>query len=1136
MNRLLLIVALLVGGLITTTADVLPVADMERDIEVKGFPVDGPVTPDLTFTTATASQGKRSLRYEFAADGATRSSLALPFDTSLKDYNVLAFDYYCERHSGASLHVNIHPQGDAEHGFQTYTAKLNLADGRDGWTSVRLVKDRSLRLRGSNPETANWDTPRAISFSLGSSGEGRVVVYLDNIRFLQADEDLSRNLLYNSSFEIAINEDSPDGWRRDFGVPPFGPEIWRRDTSTAWHGSSSLRLGATGKRAYAWGRFVSLTPGLTYTFSVYLKADRAGLSAELEVNGLERPYAQVVEVGTEWQRYALTGVARRARTSIVVTQESEGALWLDAAQLEEGDSSSPYYFPKIDQQELTASADTVAALPDRLNQPPRRAELIRAQAPITIDGRLTEASWQDAANVKEFVQLETASPAPRQTDAWIAYDEQAIYLAVRAHEPDMDRVRANLEGAKSAWTADLVELFLDLNGDRSSYYHLAVNANGQSWFARNGAPRQRLAWSLQPELAGSFEDEAWIVELAIPYTMLDLAAPPDTSFGLNVCRTSKLGDERGQVAYSSWAFSHGSFHQPRAFGVVSGFEPAMLAPYQLPVTALSWRGGIARARLLNQADHHRQLQTQFLIDDQPRGETRSITLAPGELADLQVPVPIADDGFYKLRLTARDADGVLRLHSQPIDIQVSGATMFHSLGPAYDRYLTSERMQVRVQLEASAEAARKMQLHWQLGDLQGSVPAQPGATTWSVPLASLAPGTHDLLVRLRRDDDSLGEATHPVRVLAPGSKLVRLHNWGRFMVIGDQPFYPFGFFCEAIGDRVELAAWRQILQEMKDNHCTSVVAYAGLGTDLPDVLGGYLDVAEEVGIRVLVEISGHFVWHIPKVAHVKNRFQDPATAAASLERLLTTYRDHPALLGWCAFDEPGNRPDLLTGEVVTAAANRIRELDPYHPFICTHLNHLGDAAIYGGATDMAQMPFLARGGRYDNVFREFWEAGLPVITNSPCYGAAGGSKREPSVAEQRLRTWKAITLGARGTHYYLFRPASERLWQGMGTIGQRVQELSTALLTPSLRQTVDLTPADPEIFATLRRDEAGWLLILVNAGGQSKAVTADLLGLQTLRRIQPLYDSPPASHDGEQPRLSTTLPAADIAFYRLTGD
>jgi len=1113
----------------------LKVADMEKKTVFKAFPSTGSSVARAEVVEVTAASGKRSLRFEYDADGKRPGSLVIPFDQSIEDYDVLAFDIYCQAQNGARFLVTVHPQTEGEdpREITEYFGRVDLKDARDGWTTMQLVKDRSLHKR-IDERKDNWAKPRAISFATNKTGEGKVVFFVDNVRFLKADDDLSRNLLYNSSFEIATNADAPDGWRRDFHSPPFGRDVWRRDISENWHGQSSMRLGHEGIMASAWGRFVRLIPQQAYTYSVYLKADRPGVKAELEVNGLSRPNRIEVTTDTQWKRYELIGTAFRTRTSVVVRQKSPGVLWIDAAQLEEGEKSTEYYFPTLDRQELQAGASAVAQIPSQLNAQPRQTTIKRlTQAPV-IDGKLDETCWQREPNMTDFRELEVDRPSDQNTQAWIAYDDEALYLAVRAMDSDMARVRRMLDGAKSAWTADSIEVFLDTNNDRTSYYQFAVNANASKWYSHFKSVRKRTRWAVDWKTAAAMHDDSWTVEIRIPFTSLKREELGST-FSMNIGRTAKMGDGKGGSAYSSWSYAHAAFHQPRAFGKVVGFDPSVLRPYDLQVVSLGWSQGKARARLENLTGKDVELKVHFKIAGNEKIQTEpvNVSLGKGEIKDISSPLSVERDGTYIMNLVAFDSAGRMVVNSQPSPFTVSGANQYVFTGPEYGVYIQGQTIALRAIVNLEKDQLAGHRIHWQLADKSGEFNARPGVNTWSVDSAGLKLGGHEARASLVHNSRKVSTGNVKLTIASPSPHVVRINRWGRYFEVDGQPFYPFGFFTEALFKTKDLEVWRKILVEMKKNNCTSVLAYMGLRTDMPERLGDYLDVADEVGIKMFVEISSFFAWDIPKVRHIKSRYMDKQTAMADLKEVLRKYRTHPALMGWCAFDEPGNRPDLFTSEVVAEASQVIKSLDPYHPFFCTHLNHMGDSTVYGPSVDVALMPFLASGGRYDSMFREFRDAGLPVMVNSPAYGAAGNSKHEPSIAQQRVNTYKAIIMGAAGTQYYLFRPGSQMLWESMGRMSLEIQQLAPALFTSDVSFPLQVTPASPDQLAVLKRNGDDYYLLAVNTDTQPCELVFDLLSLAGVESVEPLLGSPAVKHQGAQARLTVTLPGQGTAFYRL---
>ncbi len=97
----------------------------------------------------------------------------------------------------------------------------------------------------------------------------------------------------------------------------------------------------------------------------------------------------------------------------------------------------------------------------------------RARAPLAIDGRLSEAAWQQAPKSPRFVDMVTGQPAFFDTRAAALWDDQYLYVGFWIQEPF---VEARLtERDALIFTDNDVEVFID-GGD--CYYELEINALG----------------------------------------------------------------------------------------------------------------------------------------------------------------------------------------------------------------------------------------------------------------------------------------------------------------------------------------------------------------------------------------------------------------------------------------------------------------------------------------------------------------------------------------------------------------------------------------------------------------------------------------------------------------------------------
>jgi hypothetical protein len=104
----------------------------------------------------------------------------------------------------------------------------------------------------------------------------------------------------------------------------------------------------------------------------------------------------------------------------------------------------------------------------------------RVQTPPTIDGRLDEPAWRNAARVTQFVQRRPldGAPASEQTEVLLTYDADRLYFGVIAHYSDPALLRANHVDRDQIWEDDRVSVIFDPFLDQQRGYRIAVNGYG----------------------------------------------------------------------------------------------------------------------------------------------------------------------------------------------------------------------------------------------------------------------------------------------------------------------------------------------------------------------------------------------------------------------------------------------------------------------------------------------------------------------------------------------------------------------------------------------------------------------------------------------------------------------------------
>lgn len=193
----------------------------------------------------------------------------------------------------------------------------------------------------------------------------------------------------------------------------------------------------------------------------------------------------------------------------------------------------------------------------------------RASGPIEIDGRADEAAWKEAPRSANFVTAEGGAEMPHQTHARLLWDDEHLYAFVELSDDDV--FSSYEKHDEPLWKEDVIELFIDADGNRRGYVELQVNPNNahfDAWFATTRAQKSDVAWNANMKSAvvvdGTADDRGdtdrgWTVEIAIPLesvkgqdAAMKVAIPPAVGdrWRLNMVRGDK--PEGGSLRASSW--------------------------------------------------------------------------------------------------------------------------------------------------------------------------------------------------------------------------------------------------------------------------------------------------------------------------------------------------------------------------------------------------------------------------------------------------------------------------------------------------------------------------------------------------------------------------------------------------------
>ena len=179
---------------------------------------------------------------------------------------------------------------------------------------------------------------------------------------------------------------------------------------------------------------------------------------------------------------------------------------------------------------------------------------VRLTEPLNVDGVLDEAVYQTPP-ISGFLQtlpLE-GEPATERTDAWVLYDDEAIYVVCRCWDsapPEewiANEMRRDTNGLRQN---DFFGALLDTFHDRRNGFNFYTNplaARADQWITDEGNPNSdwNPVWSVR---TGRFEG-GWTAEMAIPFKSLRYLSGEGQTWGIQIRRSIRRKNELAYLTF-----------------------------------------------------------------------------------------------------------------------------------------------------------------------------------------------------------------------------------------------------------------------------------------------------------------------------------------------------------------------------------------------------------------------------------------------------------------------------------------------------------------------------------------------------------------------------------------------------------
>ena len=218
---------------------------------------------------------------------------------------------------------------------------------------------------------------------------------------------------------------------------------------------------------------------------------------------------------------------------------------------------------------------------------------VRISQPLRIDGLLDEMLYRDVRSLSEFIQVEPdgGQAATERTEAWVAFDDDYVYVSFRAWDSNMETLIATemRRDSTNNWQGnDLVSFIFDTFYDRRSSFTFTVNplggrSDGTMVNDRQYSSDWNPVWETK---AGRFEG-GWTVEAAVPFKSLRYQPGTTQVWGFNAMRVKRSKNEVSTLTRVPPARGQSGFQQAQFAASLVGIEAPRGANLDLKPYAIS---------------------------------------------------------------------------------------------------------------------------------------------------------------------------------------------------------------------------------------------------------------------------------------------------------------------------------------------------------------------------------------------------------------------------------------------------------------------------------------------------------------------------------------------------------------------
>ncbi|MFA5864768.1 MAG: sugar-binding protein [Phycisphaerae bacterium] len=725
-----------------------------------------------------------------------------------------------------------------------------------------------------------------------------------------------------------------------------------------------------------------------------------------------------------------------------------------------------------------------------------------SQAPV-IDGNSSDKCW-DAVPWNGGFKLygHEDIKAPVETKFKLLHDNNNLYVLVVADEPFTNKIKAGAKTRDSqVYTEDSIELFLNANEDRTTYFQIIINTLGTIYDAEHtqGGALTSTQWNAEGiKTKAHIGKDKWTLEVAIPVVALN-GNSNKWLFNIGRNRTTGSGSESKNYTFS------GLFDQPSTFATLN-FVGADFSKYNITIkpfydikTVLRDNKAYFTAKTFIQNNTGKPLFVKLDTGLSKGGKSQPKKgISPDDGQEVNIDIPINEEGAQQAYIKVYDYQKGVLLGQVAREVKVKVIALEIKLTePAYRNniYATQEineiegDVAVRLEKKALTDTSLVISLNGENNKLIGSVKIEKISENnqFALPIPELKIGKYILDAKLLKNDRVLYSNSTTITKLPKVAEEYRLDKNGNVLYNG-KFFMPYGWYY--LGR--DLAEYGQEGMNIGLPYCFNSCSDKKNKDEF--------DASNEGGIKTII-------YAYPSNSIIKEWMKPLSDKdAIAIREFVNKWKNQPGLAAWYLGDE------IFIQRALPARIKAIYQIvstaDPYHPTLITE-DTVEGVYKYADSCDIMMAdpyPQFLKGGysvrgmeQHISKFSAAIEAHkgkghwmVPQAYNTADYGG-GKDQRAPNFTELRCQQYKVIVGGATGIIWWKYDGSKKYTdcFYGVHYLAKEAKLLKDVVEENSCRET--LNTSDKSVTAAWYKNIKGHdYIIVVNTQVATLDVKIDL--------------------------------------------